>query len=163
MQLAAVIAHEVAHIRRGDYAINLLHSAVEVPLFFSPAVVWISRCIRDAREFCCDDEAAAIGDRRHYVEALTCFAALGATEPRSLRFVATSCRASPSNAATTLLGPGASPPDPLHTLSLAASTARSGRVRDFASLVAISRSRRSDPAFALPVVAQRAKAGVNRS
>ena len=54
-------------------------------------------------------------------------------------------------------------PGPLHTLSLAASTARSGRVRDFASLVAISRSRRSAPAFALPVVAQRAKAGVNRS
>ena len=72
VQLAGVVAHEIAHIRRGDYAINLLHSALEVPLFFSPAVAWISRCIRDAREFCCDDEAAAsIGDRRQYVEALT--------------------------------------------------------------------------------------------
>jgi TonB family protein len=76
VQLAAVIAHEVAHIRRGDYVINLLHSAVEVPLFFSPAVAWMSRCIRDAREFCCDDEAAAMGDKRHYVEALTCLAAV---------------------------------------------------------------------------------------
>jgi TonB family protein len=75
-QLAGVIAHEVAHVRRGDYVINLLHSAAEVPLFFSPAVVWMSRCIREAREFCCDDEAAArIGDKRHYVEALTHLAA----------------------------------------------------------------------------------------
>jgi TonB family protein len=75
-QLAGVIAHEVAHIRRGDYVINLLHSVAEVPLFFSPAVAWMSRCIRDAREFCCDDEAAArVGDKRHYVEALTHLAA----------------------------------------------------------------------------------------
>jgi TonB family protein len=75
-QLAGVIAHEVAHIRRSDYLINLLHSAAEVPLFYCPAVVWISRCIRDAREFCCDDEAAArVGDKRHYVEALTQVAA----------------------------------------------------------------------------------------
>jgi TonB family protein len=80
--LAGVIAHEVAHIRRGDYVINLLHSAAEVPLFFSPAVAWMSRCIRDAREFCCDDEAAAhLGDKRNYVEALTRLAA-GRTPPR---------------------------------------------------------------------------------
>jgi TonB family protein len=79
-QLAGVIAHEVAHIRRGDYVINLLHSAAEVPLFFSPAVAWMSRCIRDAREFCCDDEAAArVGDTRHYVEALTYLATLHTT------------------------------------------------------------------------------------
>ena len=75
-QLAGVIAHEVAHIRRGDYVINLLQSAAEVPLFFSPAVAWMSRCIREAREFCCDDEAAArVGNKRHYVEALTHLAA----------------------------------------------------------------------------------------
>lgn len=75
-QLAAVVAHEVAHIRRGDYAVNLLHSVAELPLFFSPAVAWMSRCIRDAREFCCDEEAATrIGDTRTYVEALTYLAA----------------------------------------------------------------------------------------
>lgn len=80
VQLSGVIAHEVAHIRRGDYVINLLHSAAEVPLFFSPAVAWMSRCIRDAREFCCDDEAAArTGDTRHYVEALTYLATVPTT------------------------------------------------------------------------------------
>jgi TonB family protein len=71
VQLAGVIAHEVAHIRRGDYVINLLQSAAEVPLFFSPAAAWMSRCIREAREFCCDDEATVAGDKRDYVEALT--------------------------------------------------------------------------------------------
>ncbi|MGH9411071.1 MAG: M56 family metallopeptidase [Vicinamibacterales bacterium] len=70
-EMSAVLAHEVAHIRRRDYAINLLQSFTEVPLFFSPAVAWIARAVREAREFCCDDDAvASIGDRRHYVEAL---------------------------------------------------------------------------------------------
>jgi len=80
VQLAGVVAHEVAHIRRGDYLINLLQSAAEVPLFFSPAVAWMSRCIRDAREFCCDDEAVSrVGDARQYVEALTHLAAVPTT------------------------------------------------------------------------------------
>jgi TonB family protein len=80
VQLAGVVAHEVAHIRRGDYLINLLHSAAEVPLFFSPAVAWMSRCIRDAREFCCDDEAVSrVADKRQYVEALTHLAAVPTT------------------------------------------------------------------------------------
>lgn len=70
-EMSAVLAHEFAHIRRRDYAINLLQSVAEVPLFFSPAIAWLARCIREAREFCCDDEAvASVGDRRHYVEAL---------------------------------------------------------------------------------------------
>lgn len=70
-ELAAVLAHEVAHIRRRDYPINLLQSFGEVPLFFSPAVVWLARCVREGREFCCDDAAvASVGDRRQYVEAL---------------------------------------------------------------------------------------------
>lgn len=70
-EMSAVLAHEFAHIRRRDYAINLLQSVAEVPLFFSPAVAWLARCVRETREFCCDDEAvASVGDRRHYVEAL---------------------------------------------------------------------------------------------
>lgn len=77
-QVSALLLHEFAHIRRGDYLVNMLQSVVEAPFFFSPAVRWMSRCVREAREFCCDDEAVArVGDRRQYVEALTTLAALG--------------------------------------------------------------------------------------
>ena len=76
--IAALLAHEFAHIRRRDYVANLVQSSIEVFLFFSPAVVWISRRIREAREFCCDDIAVArCKDARHYVHALTTLAALG--------------------------------------------------------------------------------------
>jgi beta-lactamase regulating signal transducer with metallopeptidase domain len=71
-QLDAVIAHELAHIRRHDYLVNLLQNAVEVILFYHPACWWLSRQIRDERELCCDDIAvAACGDRRVYAAALT--------------------------------------------------------------------------------------------
>ena len=74
-EISAVLAHELAHVRRRDYAVNLLQSFGEVPLFFSPAVAWMARCVREAREFCCDDEAVArVGNRRHYVEALVSLA-----------------------------------------------------------------------------------------
>jgi beta-lactamase regulating signal transducer with metallopeptidase domain len=77
-QMRGLLAHEFAHIRRGDYFANVLQSLAELPFFFTPAVGWISRCIREAREFCCDDEAAVrVRDRVHYVEALTTLAALG--------------------------------------------------------------------------------------
>jgi TonB family protein len=54
-QLEAVLAHEMAHIRRHDYLVNLLQMAVEALLFYHPAVWWISGRIRAEREFCCDD------------------------------------------------------------------------------------------------------------
>src|SRR5207248_10932295 len=54
-QIAAVLAHELAHVRRHDYLVNMLQSAVETVLFFHPAVWWISRRIREERELCCDD------------------------------------------------------------------------------------------------------------
>ena len=70
-QLTAVIAHELAHIRRHDYLINLMQSVVEVLLFFHPVVWWISSEIRKERENCCDDIAVSVcGSRRDYVEAL---------------------------------------------------------------------------------------------
>jgi beta-lactamase regulating signal transducer with metallopeptidase domain len=77
-QVRALLTHEFAHIRRRDYLANLLQSLAELPFFFTPGVAWMSRWIRETREFCCDDEAAArLGDRVHYVEALTTLAALG--------------------------------------------------------------------------------------
>lgn len=70
-QLESIIAHELAHIRRHDYLINLLQSAVETLLFYHPAVWWVSRCIRDERELCCDDLAVEVcGDRAGYARAL---------------------------------------------------------------------------------------------
>jgi beta-lactamase regulating signal transducer with metallopeptidase domain len=73
----AVLAHEFAHIDRRDYVANVLQSIVELLLFFSPAMAWMSRRIREAREYCCDDVAVQrCGDPRHYIQALTTLAAL---------------------------------------------------------------------------------------
>jgi len=70
-QLEAVLAHELAHIRRHDYLMNLFQVAVETLLFYHPAVWWMSRRIRLEREQCCDDVAVSVcGDRRAYVESL---------------------------------------------------------------------------------------------
>ena len=69
--LEAILAHELAHIRRHDYFLNLLQSAVEVLLFFHPAVWWLSAQVRAERENCCDDIAISLcGDPLFYARAL---------------------------------------------------------------------------------------------
>jgi beta-lactamase regulating signal transducer with metallopeptidase domain len=71
-QLEALLAHELSHIRRHDYLVNLLQTAVETVLFYHPAVWWVSHQIRVEREHCCDDLAVlALGDRLTYARALT--------------------------------------------------------------------------------------------
>jgi beta-lactamase regulating signal transducer with metallopeptidase domain len=71
-QLRAILAHELAHIRRYDYLVNLLQTAVETLLFYHPAVWWVGRQIRREREHCCDDLAVdACGDVILYAGALT--------------------------------------------------------------------------------------------
>jgi beta-lactamase regulating signal transducer with metallopeptidase domain len=71
-QIGAVIAHELAHIRRFDCFVNLFQIATETLLFYHPAVWWVSQRIRAEREHCCDDEAIAIcGDAVNYARALT--------------------------------------------------------------------------------------------
>jgi beta-lactamase regulating signal transducer with metallopeptidase domain/HEAT repeat protein len=71
LQLDALLAHELAHVRRYDYLVNLLQSAIETLLFYHPAVWWVSRRVRDEREHCCDDVAvAACGDAHFYATAL---------------------------------------------------------------------------------------------
>jgi beta-lactamase regulating signal transducer with metallopeptidase domain len=71
-QIEAVIAHELAHIRRFDGFVNLFQIAVETLLFYHPAVWWVSRRIRLERENCCDDAAISIhGDAVDYARALT--------------------------------------------------------------------------------------------
>ena len=70
-QLEAILAHELAHIRRHDYLVNLLQTAVETLLFYHPAVWWVSKQVRLEREHCCDDLAVAVqGDVLTYARAL---------------------------------------------------------------------------------------------
>ena len=71
IQLEAILAHELAHIRRHDYLVNLLQTLVETLLFYHPAVWWVSRQIRLERENCCDDLAVSLcGDPVVYAQAL---------------------------------------------------------------------------------------------
>ena len=70
-QMEAILAHELAHIRRHDYIVNLLQTVVETLLFYHPAVWWLSRRIRAERENCCDDLAVSLcGDPVAYAAAL---------------------------------------------------------------------------------------------
>jgi beta-lactamase regulating signal transducer with metallopeptidase domain len=70
-QLRAILAHELAHIRRHDYLVNLLQTAIETVLFYHPAVWWVGKQMRIEREHCCDDIAVAIcGNAIEYAEAL---------------------------------------------------------------------------------------------
>ncbi|UCG46333.1 MAG: M56 family metallopeptidase, partial [Phycisphaerales bacterium] len=69
--LRAVLAHELAHIRRFDYLVNFCQMVAEAVLFFNPAVWWISRQIRIEREACCDRAAVAVtGRSTRYAEVL---------------------------------------------------------------------------------------------
>ena len=71
LQLDALLAHELAHVRRHDYLVNLLQTVVETLLFYHPVVWWVSAQVREEREHCCDDLAvAACGDARLYAGAL---------------------------------------------------------------------------------------------
>jgi len=71
-QLEAVIAHELAHIKRYDAFVNLFQVGVESVLFYHPAVWWLSKRIRAERENCCDDAAIAVsGSPLEYARALT--------------------------------------------------------------------------------------------
>jgi uncharacterized protein (TIGR03435 family) len=70
-QIEVLLIHELAHIRRHDYLVNLFQAFAEVLLFYHPAVWWISRHLRAERELCCDDVAIAMsGDRLTYACAL---------------------------------------------------------------------------------------------
>jgi beta-lactamase regulating signal transducer with metallopeptidase domain/CII-binding regulator of phage lambda lysogenization HflD len=70
--LEALLAHELAHVRRHDYLVNLLQSAIEILLFYHPAVWWLSHRIRIERELIADDLAAsALGEPRRLALALS--------------------------------------------------------------------------------------------
>ena len=70
-QVRAILAHELAHVRRHDALVNAAQTIAETLLFYHPAVWWLSSRIRIEREHCCDDVALAVsGDPYGYASAL---------------------------------------------------------------------------------------------
>jgi uncharacterized protein involved in exopolysaccharide biosynthesis/Zn-dependent protease with chaperone function len=70
-QLEAILAHELAHVRRFDYLVNAFQCLVETLMFYHPIVWWVSRVVREEREHCCDDLVISVcGDRLAYARAL---------------------------------------------------------------------------------------------
>ncbi len=59
-QIEIILAHEIAHIKRSDYLLNLIQTFLEIIYFFNPAVWIISKIIRNEREYACDDTALEI-------------------------------------------------------------------------------------------------------
>src|SRR5213596_2213636 len=82
LQLDALLAHELAHVRRYDYVANLLQSVVETLLIYHPAAWWVSQQVREEREHSCDDLAVAVcGDAHFYATALLSMERLRVTPP----------------------------------------------------------------------------------
>ena len=114
-QIEALLLHELAHIRRHDYLINVFQNIVEAVLFYHPAVWWISGHIRAERELCCDEAAVSVsGDAIAYARAL---ADLESARPAHLKTVMAATGGSlkrriasllgqPHPASRTLSGPG---------------------------------------------------------
>jgi beta-lactamase regulating signal transducer with metallopeptidase domain len=73
-QLESILWHELAHIRRRDYLVNILQGIVETVFFFNPGLLWLSSLIRAEREACCDDIVLSRMNRKvNYLEALLTF------------------------------------------------------------------------------------------
>ncbi|HWB25444.1 MAG TPA: M56 family metallopeptidase [Chitinophagaceae bacterium] len=73
-EIEAVLLHELAHIRRNDYFVNILQVMAENVFFFNPALLWMSSIIREEREHCCDDIAVAqTKSKKQFIQALISF------------------------------------------------------------------------------------------
>jgi len=82
-QAEAILLHELAHIKRKDYFVNILQTFAEVMFFFNPAILWISAQIREERENCCDDLAVArTNNPANYVRALVSFQEYALAQPQ---------------------------------------------------------------------------------
>jgi hypothetical protein len=115
-QLDAILAHELAHVRRHDFVFNLLQTLVETIFFYHPAVWWLSRRIRVEREHCCDDLVVEVlGNRVEYGRALLAIEeqrgqkpilALGAADGSLLSRVRRIVGVGPDRDAVSLVGRG---------------------------------------------------------
>jgi len=82
-EVEAVLLHELAHIRRKDYLVNMLQHFVEILFFFNPAILWVSALIKMERENCCDDIAVVqSSSKRNYINALVSFQEYHLNMPR---------------------------------------------------------------------------------
>ena len=73
-QVEEVLMHELAHIRRNDYLVNLLQNIAETIFFFNPGLLWVSSLLKQEREHCCDDVALAhTGNKKQFIQALISF------------------------------------------------------------------------------------------
>ena len=89
-QLEAILAHELAHIRRRDCLVQMLQAIMETLLFYHPGVWWVSRQIREESEQCCDDLAVGLcPDRLGYAHALAKVAELGSVQQTAFAAAAT--------------------------------------------------------------------------
>lgn len=70
-EVEAILVHELAHIKRRDYLVNMLQSLVEIVFFFNPAVLWVSKLVKTERENCCDDMVLSQNNNKlNYIRAL---------------------------------------------------------------------------------------------
>jgi len=73
-QVETILWHELAHIARRDYMVNIFQKLLEAVFFFNPAVLWLSALIREEREGCCDDIVLSKTEQKSsYLEALLSF------------------------------------------------------------------------------------------
>jgi bla regulator protein BlaR1 len=73
-EIEAILLHELAHIRRKDYLINIFQRMAEIIFFFNPAVLWVSSLIKEERENCCDDIAVQqTNNKKQFIHALVSF------------------------------------------------------------------------------------------
>ncbi len=73
-QVETILWHELAHIYRRDYFVNILQKVTEAVFFFNPAILWLSTIIREEREACCDDIVLAnVPQKGNYLAALVAF------------------------------------------------------------------------------------------
>jgi len=80
-ELEALLAHELAHVRRLDYALNLLLALAEALFFYHPAVWFLGRGLRCDRELACDDVAVGLTrDPLSFARALARVEALAGEE-----------------------------------------------------------------------------------
>jgi bla regulator protein blaR1 len=83
-QIEVILTHELAHIGRNDYLLNVVQIIIECLLFFNPATWWLSKRIRRQREFCCDDRVQTnLIDQKIYLEALYNVARISTKLPAS--------------------------------------------------------------------------------
>jgi bla regulator protein blaR1 len=86
-ELEAILAHELAHIKRYDFIVNIFQSIIEIIFFFNPCFWWISSQVRQEREYCCDDFSVTItGDKMLLVNALAQVETFRINQPLAMAF-----------------------------------------------------------------------------